>query len=331
MKAVRDLQDKRVLLIAPQFFGYEKEIENELIRRGALVDFLPDRPFNSPFMRGVTRVKREWVLPFADRFFLKSVEDFGRSKYDIIFVIIGEALSIQFLTQLRSIFPQAFYVFYMWDALRNKPLLIPNIQLFDKCYTFDPFDAKQYGMVHRPLFFSPGFEKDMRPDFQYHFSFIGTAHSDRYSIISSLKAVLPQNLAIYIYLYLQAPWMLYGQKVFNSKFKGAKKSDFHFSALSKKCVQDIFLNSMAVLDIEHPAQKGLTMRTFETLGANKKLITTNSQVIQTDFYKPENILVINRNAVSNIPESFFQTAYKAPDPLIYRKYSIAGWLDDVIL
>jgi hypothetical protein len=35
------------------------------------------------------------------------------------------------------------------------------------------------------------------------------------------------------------------------------------------------------------------MRTFETLGAGKKLITTNKNILNEPFYNPEYISVIN--------------------------------------
>ena len=49
------LSGKRILFMAPKFFGYETEIARALAARGALVDLLPDRPFGSPFMTAITR------------------------------------------------------------------------------------------------------------------------------------------------------------------------------------------------------------------------------------------------------------------------------------
>jgi hypothetical protein len=45
------LENKKVLYVAPVFFGYENEIKGELERQGAQVTFLLDRPFNSPFLK----------------------------------------------------------------------------------------------------------------------------------------------------------------------------------------------------------------------------------------------------------------------------------------
>lgn len=94
-------------------------------------------------------------------------------------------------------------------------------------------------------------------------------------------------------------------------------------------MQRVFFDSRTILDIEHPAQTGLTMRTFETLGASKKLVTTNAQVRDYDFFDPSNILVIDRKSPPRIPESFLETAYVPAHADIYSKYSLQGWIKDV--
>lgn len=327
---MHDLRGKQVLFIAPEFFGYEKEIADEMRRQGAEVDFLPDRPFTSPLMKAVTRLRREWVLPLTDRFFLNSVEAFRRSRYDLIFVVVGEGLSVRALSELRASFPGAAFVLYMWDAMRNRRLLERNLPFFDTCHTFDANDAKTFGMKFRPLFFSPGFARSATPDFQYHLSFVGTAHSDRYKIVSNVTAALPKQTNCYWYLYLQAPWVLWAHKLGNPAFRGVSMKSFRFDPLPKAAVQRVFFNSLAVLDIEHPRQTGLTMRTFETMGASKKLITTNALVKESDFFNPENILVIDRGSVPKIPSSFLRSPYVPPVDAIYQKYSLAGWLNDVV-
>jgi len=324
------LLGKKILFIGPQFFGYEQEISNELVNQGAEVDFLPDRPFNAPLMKAVIRFRRKWILPLADRYFLDSIEAFDRGHYDLIFVVQGEGLSVKTLSIVKLLFPKARLVWYLWDSLRNKKSLVPNLFAFDECHTFDASDSKFYGMNFRPLFFSSGFSREASQNFNYHLSFIGTAHSDRFRIVSNMIAALPDHTNCYWYLYLQAQWVFWVQKVVNPAYRGASISKFRFNPVSKKEVQKVFFDSLAILDIEHPLQTGLTMRTFETMGANKKLVTTNAMVKDTDFYNPNNILVIERHSVPNIPETFWVAPYVPLVETIYQKYSLKGWLREVV-
>lgn len=327
---MKSLDKENVLLIAPCFFGYEHEIIAELKRRGADVDFLPDRPFQSPFMKAITRLRRELVINLAERFFWKEIQKFNRKNYDLILVVLGECVSPIFLSNLKVAFPKATFTLYMWDSFKNRKFLPKNLPYFDKCFTFDFDDAKNYGMQFRPLFYSCGFRKTEERNFKFDISFIGTAHSDRYRIVSQVAANLPKDAKSYLYLFLQAPWVFWMHKLGNSAFKSATIGEFNFLALTKAEVQKVFSDSRIVLDIEHPEQTGLTMRTFETLGAQKKMITTNSNVIKYDFFNKNNIWVIDRDEIEPIPNSFFLQPYEPLSDEIYEKYSIKGWLDDVL-
>ena len=55
----------------------------------------------------------------------------------------------------------------------------------------------------------------------------------------------------------------------------------------------------AVLDIEHPKQVGLTMRTFEVLASGRKLITTNRSIINHEFYDPLRMCYRQRTACNS--------------------------------
>jgi len=324
------LKGRNVLLIAPVFFGYQDEIATELRERGATVDFVPDRPFQSPLMKAVTRIKRDWVTLFANHFFWNAIQSFDRRSYDFIFVINGEALTPSLIKSLRSTFPSATIILYMWDSFLNRKFLIPNILHYDECSTFDRSDSNFYGMAFRPLFFSSGFRRASNNELTTDLSFIGTAHSDRYEIISKLKDNLPVNTNSYFYLYLHAPWVFYFYKLVNPAFKKSTKADFMFKPLDKFKVQQVFHESRAILDIEHPSQTGLTMRSLETVGAAKKLITTNRFIEEYDFFRKQNILILDRKNIHNIPKYFFDDSYIDIPDKIYYKYSIQGWIDDLI-
>lgn len=324
------LQGKRVLYFAPKFFGYDSVIAEEFIRRGALLDMLPDRVFDSPLMTGVTKLRRNWVIPAANKFYRDKIEGFAREHYDIVFVISGQTLSKQILQELRVQYPSATFVLYMWDAIKNRPSAIDNVDSFDACFTFDLDDANHYGMIFRPLFFSKGFEKKSEDAFLYNVSFVGTAHTDRYKLVKSVTSCLPARTKYFWYLYLQAPWVFYYYKMVNPAYNQAQHSEFMFQPLAKEEVQNVFCASQAVLDIEHPGQKGLTIRTIETLGSSKKLITTNEKIREYDFFSADNICVIDRKKPM-ITKKFFSMAYSPVTLDVYQKYSLAGWLDEILL
>ena len=67
------------------------------------------------------------------------------------------------------------------------------------------------------------------------------------------------------------------------------------------------------------------MRCIETLGAKRKLITTNQAILEYDFYDENNILIVNREA-PEIPIEFFSKPYQEISSEIYEKYSLDNWI-----
>jgi hypothetical protein len=99
-------------------------------------------------------------------------------------------------------------------------------------------------------------------------------------------------------------------------------------ALKKADVLQMIAQSRAILDIQHPGQTGLTMRTIEMLGARKKLITTNPLVRGYEFFRPENILVIDRGDPV-IDPGFLGVPYVELPEDLYERYSLDGWIREV--
>lgn len=322
------LQGKKVLYIAPRFFSYENEIRDELIRRGAQVDFLLDRPFDTPLLKAITRVSRELVIGAADRFYETQLESLKQQDYDYVFVINGQTLSSVTLERWHRYYPRATFILYMWDSFGNRRWAIDNLKYFNVKLTFDREDAKKHGINFRPLFFTSGFEAPSQSAIEWDISFIGTAHTDRYAIASKVAAALDKKAKAYLYLFLQASWVYWLYKLTNRSFRSAKFTDFKFLPLTKGQVQAVFNASGCILDIEHPNQTGLTMRTLETLGARKKLVTTNQSVRHYDFFDENNICIVDRTDPV-IPDKFLTTPYRDIDGDIYHSYRLEGWMDEI--
>lgn len=298
--------------------------------RGAKVHFLADRPFKSIFFRALTTHAPCLVVFFIDKIYVKFLAQCSID-FDIIFVVNGQTLSNKTLKKIKERFPSALLYLYMWDSFSNRPNAIKNLKYFDYISTFDPKDSIKYSIKFRPLFFSQidAESANEKPQDEYDWSFIGTNHSDRFITLKKIISKNPQFKKYFLYLYMQSNWVFWVMKIINKDFRHSKKSNFKFSPLNSSQIHSVFTRSQSILDIEHSEQFGLTMRTFECLGACKKLITTNSSIKKYDFYNPSNICVINRiNPV--IPTDFLKYPYQELSKELYYKYSIAGWLDEIL-
>ena len=162
-------------------------------------------------------------------------------------------------------------------------------------------------------------------------TFVGRVYADRYAFLKKLGNNLdclgvPYMFHAYVPSYLQ--YLL--RKYVYRELDGAKVEDFSYTQLDTQAVIDFTNSYSTMIDIEKPGQIGLTMRTIESIGLNKKLITTNDQVKNYDFFEYGNVAVVSRNNPM-IDESFFKEPYhELPEELLYR-YSINGFLDDVLM
>lgn len=92
----------------------------------------------------------------------------------------------------------------------------------------------------------------------------------------------------------------------------------------------IIKNSKVVLDIVFREQKGLTLRCFEALATETKIITNNPEIRKYDFYNSQNIFIFEDiEKIKNIPIDFFKDPYKKINEKIVENYSVEKFLNDI--
>ena len=58
------------------------------------------------------------------------------------------------------------------------------------------------------------------------------------------------------------------------------------------------------------------------------MITTNKDIVNYDFYHPQNILVVDENNIQ-IPEDFVTSSYVEIDETILSNYKIENWVKPI--
>lgn len=329
------LQDKKILFISVRFFNYENIIKDKLEERGAIVDFFDERPSNSIFVKGILRIKRDIYASKIKKYYDNLLEQLQTKTYDYFLLIKGEVIPVYFIKKVKKMNPGIKMIYYNYDSFQNNPHALDFLSLFDNKFTFDTDDAMRYNLDFRPLFYSDDYKnirlKNVSQEKEYDIAFIGTAHSDRY-IISESVGEKSQKLGLshFAYYYSQSKSVFYYKSMFDKSFKKFDIKKLSFQTLTHSQIIDIYKKSNYILDINHPNQTGLTMRTFETLGAGKKLITTNQEIKKYKIYKSGNILVIDRNDVKLDPSFFADNTDEIANEDLYRM-SIDGWVDDIFL
>lgn len=325
------LKGKRVLFFYLSTFNYEVEIQKAMEREGAIVDSFNERPSNNLLIHVMVRLNRNLINKIIVRYYQDIIRRTKETKYDYIFFIKGESISPTIVESLRTAHPEAKIIMYYWDSIANNYNAKNMLGCFDKVLSFDKNDCKKLGMVFLPLFYIPQYSEIAKREVpqEYDLMFAGTTHSDRYQFITSIANQIKKvGGKCFTWFYFPTPILYYKMKWDNPKFRDARKKDFNFKPMSREKLLDYYAKSRIQIDVQHPKQTGLTMRTIETLGAKKKLITTNSDVVNYDFYCPDNILVVDRSHPV-ISETFIKSDWKEIPEDIYKKYSISSWLQTI--
>ena len=179
------LENKSILFFSAQAFGYQNEIRAEMERMGARVDYFDERPANSFAIKAAIRINRNLLARYIDRYHARIIERTKNRKYDYVFFIKGESISVENLEKIKELHPEAKLIIYHWDSIANNRNALRILPVFDRAFSFDKPDCEKLGIRFLPLFYLRDYEEIGRqePDYRYDLLFVGTVHSDRYGLL----------------------------------------------------------------------------------------------------------------------------------------------------
>ncbi len=217
-------------------------------------------------------------------------------------------------------------VAYQWDGLDRFKDIFEYIPLFDDFYVFDKKDiAKniQYNNLkasHNFYFDNIDLSKDQithtkKAYFVGHFDF-------RITHIVKIGSLL-EKLGLEVDIFLEKNSGIPKEYQEYSFLKAIKQPIPFYENLQK------VYNLNILLDFHNPIHNGLSFRSFEALGYEKKLITNNELIKTYDFYHPNNIFVWNENNLEEL-EEFINKPYVKIEENIKEKYSFTYWFSDIM-
>lgn len=308
---------RKILIIAPFAFGYTKHIQDALNAKSgveATILYLDKPGFK---YRDLGHKIQNFVSKLSGKN-LKKTFVFDRIKAEVsklekqhdIFIIRPDMLDDATIEFLKS--RTHNFIAYFWDSTRRFPRKTEIVNSFDTIYSYDKLDVEQYGFKKLTNYI---FTENTTKAYDYLFFNIST-NDHRFPLIENLAGYLKQN-----------NWS-YTIKVYNGSPFETEHVEPITTQLSILEVEKLILKSKIIVEIQRNDQIGLSFRIFEALGYRKKLITTNRDVVNYDFYNPQNILVIDENNIE-IPEAFVISPYVDIDEAILNKYRLENWVDTV--
>lgn len=320
-----NLNNKRILYISQLYFFYDQVLIKKLEELGATVDTF-DLNVQSPYSKFATKFKIADFEIYKKDYYNKVLLKKG---FDLVLVRQGHQLKPELYEILKIINPDAKFINFHWDSLKPEVgyNYEPLIKYFDKIYSFDYKDCATHKEVsYLPLFYIDEYEAFRKNDtsnanYQYDILFVGSwRNRERYDLIKLTEKLAKQDqLEFYYYLYFS----INSQKELIKKGIIPRKSKSKL--LSTNEILQLFSISNTIIDFPSSFQTGLTMRTFETLGAGKKLITTNKNIVSEPFYNPEYINLIDTNNLK-IDVDFIKNKPSTSITEILKDYSLESYI-----
>ncbi len=321
-----------LLILCPQFFSYHEAILEAAIRSGMSAHWVDARGSSSILYKGALKLAPNFVRGSSQAPIWEALGSIpSLDQLTDILIVKGDGIAPATLKSLRRQAPQARTTLYLWDSLRNTPGALELSKLCDRTITFDPIDAAAQGWGFLPLFSRmPDVEVSVgqNESWDWDWSFVGSIHSDRHRVLKRLAASLPRTRHfIHAYVQSRAVQLLRSLRDPGLLFPGAV--GLSFQILEPAEYQRIVSRSRAVVDIEHPRQVGVTMRTIETLLSGRKVITTNPQVLDYDIFDPTRVALIDR-VNPRLDPAFLEIPFLPIPSGVAGRYCVDNWLKRIL-
>lgn len=308
----------RITVIAPFSFGYIDALVEKLeAKENVQVTYINTATIKFSYSSGLQKIQNFFLKIFSGKNLKKKYTSRKildvldpLPKQHIILVVRGDKLEKDLLRNLKQKC-EKFVAFY-FDANNNIPHQESLIPFFDEVYSYEKEDVEKHDLKFITNYIP--FDRAVKKNGSGVFNI--SSYDERYEVLENIaKQLKGYKFPFQIIVRKEEPFPSDTIKVV---------PDY----LSLKEVEERILSSGILLDIQKEDQQGLSFRVFEALGYDKKLITSNKDVVTYDFYNPANILIIDKNDPV-IPEAFLHTPYEPVPEEIKNKYRRDQWINRV--
>lgn len=328
---MHNLKGKKILMFSPHNVTqhYCDSIVNQLTRLGAVVYDYDERPSQGALGKIIIRYFNKYLPNYFEKYIRGIIDRHNKEYFDYVFAIRAEGFTPNIVKMLRSAYPNAKFILYMWDLLGVRKI-DDIIDLFDRTLTFDIDDYKSSKkFIFRPTFCAEDYELVNQPftTKDNDVMFVGTLHTDRYIILNGIKKAFEKIGVTSCFKYYVPAKILYLKNKLTKRDYASFK-EVRFTPFSASETVKLLEKSKSILDLKYNNNENLSMRAFEALVTQRKYITNNPAIKYYDFYDSQNILLISeRDPI--IPQEFFEQPFKPISQEIIDKYRVAQWVDDV--
>lgn len=271
-------------------------------------------------LQGNKQAKKELMVQLKQQEIQEQLSK--HSSFDYALFIRSDVYPDSFLKEIKQ--KSSLFINYQWDAVSRFPAALKQIDLFDRFYVFDPNDLSH-------------FPNKLYPATSFYFDHIPPTLSDSMSgdiyFLGAHREDRKEQIIRFCQYAEQVGWKLNFQISYPNHPEAPKEYPvnnirFHKGISYRQNIINA-QNCQVLADFVISSHKGLSLRTFEAIGYQKKLITTNSEVLKYDFYHSNNIYVWDGENLDGI-DQFLAKPYISLTSEIIEKYSFGNWIKYIL-
>ena len=243
---------------------------------------------------------------------------------DQILVINPEVISLDYHLKIKEFTKK--YIAYLYDSVSRCPVEHLLEGVFDEIYSFDKEDVKKYGFKETTNY--NYLEKQpVNNDLliKNQALYIASFDNRLEKVILLKRAFQKINISFRFIIVGKKTTLFKLKKIFSNDILGL---ELRRKRINQNELKQLYSETKVVLDIVRENQAGLSFRVFEAMAFQKKLVTNNVNIIDYNFYNPNNILVI-KNEKYDFDSHFFATKYEPLSEEIYYQYTLDNWVTKI--
>lgn len=242
---------------------------------------------------------------------------FRKINQSVANIIVQDPLiTRQYLLWLKEKFPDSKIRFMYQNMVGKAKHLMPkDVPNGIDIWTYDGHDSEKYGLK---LLNSGGYYDCLigeRKKRVYDVFFVG-ADKGRGEWLLELQAQMEK-------LNLKTKFIICP----DGKF--VKKKSFYSKPISYTEVVNYVTMSKSILNVTLPDQIGATMRDYESIFNETKLITTNKNIKNYDFYIENNVFILGERNLAELPR-FLNTVFSPVPKKILERHTLDTQMQEIL-
>jgi hypothetical protein len=306
-------ENKTCLLIIPKhFYSFEKHINKALSDIGYIVTVANDEYPEGPIGKVLGKLQIPLVFSFT---YIAITEKFLKNKaYDIILIFKGRGISKKLLKIARQSTNKI--VGFNWDSFKFNRGPLKWLKYTNEYYTFDFKDSDEYGVPVIELFsILPPVDK--KGDIKYDVSGIMRNHSQRLRYLDKVLSII--NVPVtFLYIYEQNIFSFVINFIKNPGLYIKYFKYIYFKPLTYTDYIAAIQQSAFTIDYAHSDQTGITMRCYESINMQTKIITNNTYMHRSRYFNANNTVVFPFDSNANKLTQDYNTCKAADNNNISR-------------